>query len=555
MSSVGLRIILVFGLILINLTRTASAQNLTWDSSGSNPTAPTDGTGTWNFSSAHWSNGTTDLNWINGSTAFFGDHNGVAGTITLGVPLTAGGISFGSPGSSTYTIAGTGTNTLTLIGSTPTIFYLSGATISAGISGTNGLTVSGGGPGTLTLSGSNTYTGGTNLQSGTLTLGSSGALGTTGTITFGDGTLQFTANNTTDYSNRISNASLQNFSFDTNGQSVTLAGNLISSGGDLVKNGAGILTLTGTNNYTAGTDLHGGELSLGSSGAIPTGSLISFGGGSLQFTSANTTDYSSSFLTGFGVQYSIDTNGQAVTFASNLTSSGGTFTKFGAGSLNLTGTNTYSGGTTIKGGTLLADSSNSMGTGAVTVMSGGTLGGTGIIAPTGTNNVVVQSGGTVDLTAYDPAHLPASFTNTLTLHLAGTNSATFQAGSSFVFNLGQGGTSSELAFTGLTAATPQVFFNDNQVSLDFLSGAANGIYTLFSFDQSGAYSGTLQNGSNYTFQYNPTDITVTLAPEPAAWSYLICGLLFLWLSRCVTFASACQLKNGTKNACILMLPR
>ena len=45
-----------------------------------------------------------------------------------------------------------------------------------------------------------------------------------------NGTLQFTANGTTDYSNRFSAAANQAYSFDTHGQSVTLASALTSSG-------------------------------------------------------------------------------------------------------------------------------------------------------------------------------------------------------------------------------------------------------------------------------------------------------------------------------------
>ena len=91
--------------------------------------------------------------------------------------------------------------------------------------------------------------------------------------------------------------------------------------------------------------------------------------------------------------------------------------------------------------------------------------------------------------------------------------------------MGPGGASDELAFTGLTGGTSQVFFNDNQVDLNFLPGAGNGTYTVFSFDQAGAYSGFLQNGANYSFEYNPTDITVTVVPEPSAWSCLVGGML------------------------------
>ena len=53
--------------------------------------------------------------------------------------------------------------------------------------------------------------------------------------------------------------------------------------------------------------------------------------------------------------------------------------KAGAGTQTLTGANTYSGGTVISGGTLLVNntSGSGLGTGAVTVASGATLGGTG----------------------------------------------------------------------------------------------------------------------------------------------------------------------------------
>ncbi len=230
---------------------------------------------------------------------------------------------------------------------------------------------------------------------------------------------------------------------------------------------------------------------------------------------------------------------------------GGSIIKTGTDIFTLAGnSNTYVAGTTVQQGTLLVTntSGSATGTGAVTVMSGGSLGGTGIIAPTGTNNVVVQSGGKVDLSAFDPSYAPASLTNTLTLHLASTNTATFQTGSSFVFDLGPAGASSELAFTGLTQNVSQVVFNNNQVSLNILSGAADGTYTLFSFDQSGAYSGILQNGTNYTFEYDSNDIQVVVTPEPSSWSLVLFSLLCLLSARAVPRRSNCQIKNGMKIA-------
>jgi hypothetical protein len=220
---------------------------------------------------------------------------------------------------------------------------------------------------------------------------------------------------------------------------------------------------------------------------------------------------------------------------------GGSLIKDGTGIFTLANDNSavakggggYSLGTTVKQGTLLVTNTTGSGTstGAVTVQSGGVLGGTGIIAPTGTNNVVVQAGGKVDLTADDPAHIPAAFTNTLTFHLASTNRATFQAGATFAFDLGAGGTSDEIAFTGLTGGTSQVFFNNNQLTFNMLAGAGAGTYTLFTFDKSGGYFGTLQNGANYTIGYGANDITVTIAPEPSVWSMLVGGILALFVLR------------------------
>ena len=229
------------------------------------------------------------------------------------------------------------------------------------------------GAATLTLNGVNTYTGGTNLIGGTLALGSTAAVGATGAIFFGGGTLQFTRSNTTDYSNRFSGASVQSYNIDTNGQGVTFASPLTSSGGTLTMVGAGTLTLSAANTYTGGTNLNAGVLDLGSAGALGSTGVIAFGGGTLQFSGNNTTDYSGRFSTAASQAYNIDPNGQAVTFASNLTSAGGTLTELGAGVLTLAGVNTYAGGTKLSGGTLALGSAGALGTTGTVTFSGGTL--------------------------------------------------------------------------------------------------------------------------------------------------------------------------------------
>ena len=136
----------------------------------------------------------------------------------------------------------------------------------------------------------------------------------------------------------------------------------------LNKTTAGNVTLSGNNTYTGGTNINGGLLSLSSAGALGTTGTIAFGGGTLQYSVGNTTDYSNRFSTAVSQAYNIDTNSQTVIFASALTSSGGSLTKLGFGTLILTGNNSYD-ATTITTGTLQignGGTSGSLGSGAVT---------------------------------------------------------------------------------------------------------------------------------------------------------------------------------------------
>jgi fibronectin-binding autotransporter adhesin len=286
----------------------------------------------------------------------------------------AGTVSFTVAGTQTYNLGGLkGDRDLALGANSIDVGANNQSTTYAGdLSGTGG--VGKVGTGTLTLSGTNSYSGGTTIAGGTLALGSADALGSSGTIAFNGGTLQFSAANTTDYSSRFSNAASQAYNLDTNGQNVTLASNLTSSGGTLVKTGAGTLTLSGTNSYSGGTTVSAGTLE---------GSATSLTGG---ITNNATVAFDQA---------------TAGTYA-GVMSGTGDFIKTGAGALTLSGNNSYDGTTTVSAGTLLINGNQSAATGSLSVLSGATLGGSGTLG----GSMSLASGSTLS-----PGNSPGTITS------------------------------------------------------------------------------------------------------------------------------------------------
>ena len=246
------------------------------------------------------------------------------------------------------------------------------STYSGDLSGSGTVTKQGGG--TLTLSGSNSHTGGTTINDGVLQVGAGGTMGSI-------------------VGNVVNNAAL---TFNRS-DAYTSSGD-ISGTGYLEMLGSGTLTLTGSNSYTGGTTITDGVLALGNADAVGTSGTISFDGGTLQYSASNTNDYSSRFGTSPGQAYEIDTNGQNVTFASPLTSTSGTLTKIGSGTLALSGNNSYTGGTTINEGLLQVGAAGTTGSISGDVVNNATIAFnrsdaltySGVISGTGT----IQNAGT-----------------------------------------------------------------------------------------------------------------------------------------------------------------
>ncbi len=223
----------------------------------------------------------------------------------------------------------------------------------------------------------------------------------------------------------------------------------------LTKTGTGTLTITNANTYTGLTAINGGILSLGNAGAVGTTGTISFGGGTLQYTASNTTDYSGRFSTAANQAYSIDTNGQAVTFATALGSAGGSLTKSGTGALTLSAFETYTGGTIINGGTL-------------TLTKGGGAGNVQGV-------VTVNAGGTLNLAAGDAIGYNADGTQVTTLNVNGgtvNNSSNGNEGFRTNLNLTGGAVTGGgiLRFNNATAGSTSITSNASAVSSTIAPG-------------------------------------------------------------------------------------
>ncbi|GGF61427.1 hypothetical protein GCM10007301_21480 [Azorhizobium oxalatiphilum] len=200
----------------------------------------------------------------------------------------------------------------------------------------------------------------------------------------------------------------------------------ITGTGALTKIGTGTIILTGTNTYAGGTVLEAGTLQVSSDANLGAAS------GALTFTNgrlATTTSFTSArdvVLTGTGT-LSPDA-GTTLTLSGTLSGTGGL--RLDSGTLVLTGTNTYQGGTILAGGRLEVSADANLGAASGSLyLSSGTLAVTGSfatarsVAPGGT--VEVADGSVLDLSGALGGYGGLTKTGTGKLILSGASTAYF----------------------------------------------------------------------------------------------------------------------------------
>jgi autotransporter-associated beta strand protein len=383
------------------------------------------------------------------------------------------------------------------------------------------------GDGLLTLTSNNNYAGTTLISGGILQVGNGGTSGTLG--------LGAVTNNADLWFNRSNDYTV---------------GNNIAGSGALTKLGANTQTLTGASTYTGGTLISNGMLRIGVANALPTNTTLY--ADTLGIFDLNGNDQQVGGLPGYrgmvtnsGAAATLTLNfgnGTTNAFLGTLGGLGG-LTVTGGGLLNLTGTNSFSGGTAVSNGSTYAVNGLHNG-GVITAYTDGRVQGTGFISALNVNGGTYAPGNSLatqtvaSLTLTNAGLLEIELSNAGHDMVIVTNTLSIAAGGQLRLNL---------ATYSFVSATPIVIVDWNAAGYwDGTQGyATNQWFTLN--DVSGPMHGwVLTNGVTFAvnggsgatnlFTINYDDLAnggnvITLSaaiPEPGTASLLaLAGLAFL----------------------------
>lgn len=364
---------------LINILDVSNTTLNYWNANGlASATQMGGGDGTWSATSSTWTDATGSITGPMNPQPGFAVFGGASGQVAVdgtagqvgaeGLQLLSDG--YHLVGDSIELQSSSGAPVIRVgDGSDSTAGYV--ATIDNVLTGTQGLTKND--AGTLVLNGANTYTGETTVNGGTLSVNDEGNLGAVANgVTLNGGALRVTGNTyaSTDRALTLATGGAVDIADASN---TFLWDGAIGGSGSLEKRGAGALVLDHANAYTGATSVTGGTLRLGDSGAIGSGALSLASGATLDLAKDGLVLSNTLSVAGTSTVNVDAANAATLTGVIADGASAGGLTKSGAGELQLTGNNTYTGTTTIDGGTLHIGDGGTQGSVAGDIVNHGAL--------------------------------------------------------------------------------------------------------------------------------------------------------------------------------------
>ena len=398
-------------------------------------------------------------------------------------------------------------------------FYLSSGTttLAAAVSGGGGLTQNG--FSMLVLTGSNTYNGPTTISQGTLQIGNGGSIGGTSSVT-DNGLLAFNLSNSTTFSTAISGSGglsqlgpsllvLNGTNTYTGATTIASGGTLqigdgvsgsISSTGNVTDNGLLAFNLpASTTTFTPTISGSGGLTQMGSTLLIVTANESYSGpttiaGGTLQIGNGSTGGIGSTTSMADNGVLAFDLPSGTTIFSVPINGSGGLTQMGSANTLELTGSNTYSGPTTISAGTLqIGNGSSGSISSTANVTDNGLL---EFDLSSGTTTLAAAISGSGGLTQMASSLLILTGSNTY------TGPTTISAGT---LQIGSGGTAGSIGSTsGIAGSGTLAFDLSTPTTLSFALTGSIGLRQLGSgvliLAASNTYTGATSIASGATLQ-------------------------------------------------------
>ena len=316
---------------------------------------------------------------ISGSGALLHNGNGtvtLSGVETLTGPVTvnAGTLAFAGPNnnpsgiskSSGLTINNGGTVMVmvdnALAGSTGKLPI----TINAGGTLTQSASLNGGTGGSSHIAGVLTMNGGVLTDGGTQVIPGNGSWDLDGGVVVPGGPVTSIINTLSVIPHQAGGTSFNITNGGTpSGIDLNVTGTFINGTGmadtGIIKDGPGVMAFGGTNNYAGMTTINGGFIRLNNSNAVQNSTValnvdngLQFGGGIGTFVLGGLSGFNSLSLTdlvGAPITIQVGQNNSFTTYSGILNGSGGLM-KLGTGTLQMNGTNLYTGSTTISNGVL-----------------------------------------------------------------------------------------------------------------------------------------------------------------------------------------------------------